>query len=517
MALENTPYATAIPFAQNAPGWMNEYDSARLAAYTVYSEMYDNTDGNTDAMLRGSDDLPLYIPTARSLVNTIARYVGRGYGFTYDDTVGTKVEQEAAVAAYQRLFDREQIILKFKMAVKEMVKLGDVFWYITGDASKPEGSRISIKTVDPALVFPITLDDDPDRVVGYNMVEQITVGDELVIQRQRWLKNTSPDHPDYTPPVYDAATGQWTGGPNHDAPVVYDKVTLEIENWESPTEQKIIQTVVPQFYFPPEIKQLPLYHWKNNPESGNPFGSSELKALERVLSGINQSATDEDTTLALQGIGLYKTKRGGGPVDSAGNATDWVLGPGTVVEDENFDRVDGVKSVVPFQEHIKYLEEKADSVVGITDVTRGAVTAEVAESGIALSIRMAPTIDAATEKDEMIAAVNNQMLYDLKAWFKAFEGQDFGEVTLTTMFGDKIPRNRKDEIAELDNLLERRVISTQFYREQMTQRFGYKFPEDIEAQVEADVNRETADPYAARLGEEGSAVVEDQDPSAEEE
>lgn len=503
MALEDTPYATAIPFVNDVPGWMNEYDSARLAAYTVYSDMYNNTDGNTEAMLRGSDDLPLYVPTGRSIVNTIARYVGRGYGFTYDDTVGTKVQQESAIAAYQTLFDREKIILKFKMAVKEMIKLGDAFWYITGDTSRPEGSRISIKTVDPALVFPITLDDDPDRVVGYNMVEQITVGDELVIQRQRWLKNTSPDHPDYTPPVVDPATGKVTGGPNYDAPIVYDKVTLEIENWESPDEQKIVSTEVPQFYFPAEIKQLPIYHWKNNPESGNPFGNSELKSIERLIAGINQSATDEDTTLALQGIGLYKTKRGGGPVDANGNPTDWVLGPGVVVEDENFDRVDGVKSLVPFQDHLDYLAKQADSVVGITDVTRGAVTAEVAESGVALSIRMAPTIDAATEKDEMIAAVNNQMLYDLKAWFKAFEGLDFGEVVLTTIFGDKIPRNRKDEIAELDNLLERRIISVAYYQEQLTSRFGYQFPESILDDIASDIAREQpADPYAERLNEE---------------
>lgn len=516
MALEDTPYATAIPFVNDVPGWMNEYDSARLASYTVYSEMYNNTDGNTDAMLRGTDDLPLYVPIARSLVNTIARYVGRGYGFTYNDTVGTTAQQEAAVSAYQRLFDREQVLLKFKMAVKEMIKLGDVFWYITGDSSKPEGSRISIKTVDPALVFPITLDDDPDRVVGYNMVEQITVGDELVIQRQRWLKNTSPEHPDYTPPVFDAKTGQWSGGADYDAPVVYDKVTLEIENWESPEEQKIVSTMVPQHYLPAEIKQLPLYHWKNNPESGNPFGSSELKSLERLLAGINQSATDEDVTLAMQGIGLYKTKRGGGPVDSAGQATDWVLGPGVVVEDENFDRVDGVKSVVPFQEHIRYLEEKADSVVGITDVTRGAVTAEVAESGIALSIRMAPTIDAATEKDEMIASVNNQMLYDLRDWFKAFEGLDFGEVVLTTIFGDKIPRNRKDEIAELDSLLEKRIISVAYYQQQLTERFGYKFPATILTDIESDIAREQpVDQYAGRLAEEGT--VEDEDPALTEE
>lgn len=517
MAIENTPYETAIPFVRDVPGWMNEYDSARLASYTVYADMYNNTDGNTEAMLRGADDLPLYVPTARSLVNTIARYVGRGYGFTFDDTVGTPLEQETAVAAMQALFDREQIILKFKMAVKEMIKLGDAFWYITGDSSKPEGSRISIKTVDPALVFPITLDDDPDRVVGYNMVEQITVGDELVIQRQRWLKNTSPDHPDYTPPVFDAATGQWSGGPNHDAPVVYDKVTLEIENWESPDEQVIVSTDIPQFYFPKEIKQLPIYHWKNNPESGNPFGSSELRSIERLIAGINQSATDEDTTLALQGIGLYKTKKGGGPVDSNGNPTDWVLGPGVVVEDEDFDRVDGVKTTVPFQEHIKYLEEKADSVVGITDVTRGAVTAEVAESGVALSIRMAPTIDAATEKDEMIAAVNNQMLYDLRDWFKAFEGVDFGEVVLTTMFGDKIPRNRKDEIAELDNLLERKVISTAYYRQEMTKRFGYKFPKEIEDEIAADVAREQpVDSYAGRLMDESEVTDEGAEPVTEE-
>jgi hypothetical protein len=39
---------------------------------------------------------------------------------------------------------------------------------------------------------------------------------------------------------------------------------------------------------------------------------------------VNQSISDEELTLALDGIGVYATTSGP-PLDSDGNATDWVL------------------------------------------------------------------------------------------------------------------------------------------------------------------------------------------------
>lgn len=496
MAGEITPYQTAMPFATGLAGWLDQYEAQRIASYTVYDSMYKNSDGNTEAMLRGSVDLPIYVPSAKGLINTMARYVGRGFGFAVDPTMGTTDEQIAAITAYNSWFDRERITTKFKMAVKECMKFGDSFWYIYADANKPEGSRVSIKTVDPAMVFPILLDEDPDKVVGYMIVEQVENGDEVVIRRQRWLKNTSPDHPNFGTP---------------EAPVVYDRITLEIEGWNNPEDQTIVSTEEPQMYLPKEIIQLPIYHWKNNEESSNPYGVSEISGLERLIAGINQALTDQDFTLAMQGLGMYKSDKGG-PVDAAGNDIDWELGPGKVIEDETFGRVDGVSTVAPFLEHIRYIEEKLDAIVGITDVTRGAVSAEVAESGIALSIRMSPTIDTADDKDAAIKAVFDQLLHDMKAWFQAFEGWNFSTVRIFTQFGDKMPRNRAAELEELDNLLDRKVISTAYYRRKLQESYGYEFDDTIIEEIAADVAMESAgaapDPYAGRLDDESASVDE---------
>lgn len=486
---DTSPYSSVLPLASSLPTWINKEDAERIAAYKVYDDMYNNYPDTYALMLRGTDDLPIYVPTAKSVVNTMGRYVGRDFGFTVDPTKGTAQEQEEVIAVVQEFFDREDLISKFNMAKKENMKFGDVFWFLSADSEKPEGARISLKTVDPALVQKLFDQDDPDKVVGYQMVEQINNGDTVVIQRQRWLKNTSLLHPNYG---------------DYEAPVVYDKVKLEVEGWES-DEPKIVESVVPATYFPDGITQLPFYHWKNNPETGNPYGNSELKSIERLIAGINQAITDEDLALAIAGLGVYKSDSGG-PVDADGRESDWVIGPGRVVEDESFDRVQGVSSVQPVLEHVRYLHEKIDETVGITDVVRGKVEASTAESGIALSIRMSPTIDAADEKDDHILGVMNQMLHDLGLWFEAIEGVSFGEVVVKAAFGTKMPTNRTAELKELYELHAAKIISTQYFQQQLTERFGFKFPEDMNEQIAQDTANAAAaaDPYAARMAEEGA-------------
>lgn len=484
---DSTPYSTVLPLTAGLPTWINSYDAQRLAAYKVYDDMYNSNPGTDTLMLRGENDLPIIIPTAKSIVNTMARYVARGFGFAVAKDGGTPEQQAEAIMAYGDLFERENILSKMAMAKKDMMKLGDVFWYIQGDTSRPEGQRLSIKTVDAGLVQKLTHPEDPDRVVGYQIMEQMQDGDTVVIMRQRWLKNTSPLHPDYG---------------NFEAPVIYDKIKLEVENWESPEEQKVIQTITPAMYFPPQIKQLPLYHMPNNPETGNPYGSSEIRSLERLIAGINQAVSDEDLALAMAGLGMYKSDSGG-PVDEQGNDVDWNLGPGKVVEDSSFERVSGVASVQPSLEHIRYLEEKIDSIAGITDVTRGAVSADVAESGIALSIRMAPTIDAANEKDLIIKGVFDQLLYDLKFWFEAFEGKNLHDCKITTAFGDKLPRNRQQDLSELLELFTAGLVSMQYVHAQLQEKFGYDIPEDMIQQLADDAakKRAAADPYGDRLAD----------------
>lgn len=492
---DSTPYSTVSSMMKNKPGWLNEYDAQRLGAYKTYDDMYHSNPGTYELMVRGtSDGMEIYVPTAKNVINTLARYIGRGFGYAVDQEVGTPAVQTLAVETIGSFFKRERILSKFAMGKKELLKFGDLIWYLQADMAKPAGSRISIKTIDPGLLFEITNKDDPDRIVGWDMVEQITVGDAVMIQRQRWLKNTSELHPNFG---------------NPEAPVWMETVQMELEGWETDAP-KGLKVIKPAEFFPVGLTQLPIYHMKNNEETGNPFGSSELRSLERVIAAINQAVTDQDLALALAGLGVYKSSEGG-PVDGDGNETDWIIGPGEVVEDPDFERVNGINSITPSLEHIKYLEATVDKVSGITDVTRGEVSSDVAASGVALAIRMAPTIDAADEKDLHIKDVFDQLLFDLKSWFKVFEGIDFLEAEVTTAFGDKLPGNRQSEIQELILLKEAGLISDEYVISVLADKFGMQFPANMLADIasKAAAAAAAADPYAQRAGDAGDEPAED--------
>lgn len=491
MASES-PYQTVIPLVGSLPSWVTDkMDQERLASYDVYDDMYHNNPDTYALMLRGIDDQPILVPTGKSVIKNMSRYVGRGFGFAVPKTKGTPAEQELAIVTYGEFFKREEILSKFRSGVKELLRRGDLFWYIQGDTEKQPGSRMSIDTLDPRTVFKITAAEDPKSVVGYMVVEQFQDGDKLAVKKQVWRKNNDPLHPNFGNPV---------------APVSYECETIEADGWDG-DNPKIIQKIVPLMLLPKEILQLPIYHMKNDAESQNVYGSSELAGLERVIAAINQGASDQDIALAMSGLGMYKSASGGPVGDNGDEGSDWIIGPGRVIEDSTFERIDGVGSIQPSMDHIKYLEEKIDGAVGITDVTRGNVTAEVAESGVALAIRMSPTIDMADEKDVHIKDIFDHVLFDLKSWFLALEGINLVNVDVITAFGDKMPRNRDAEMKELFSLLEAKVISTEFFQSQLVEKFGYKLPENIQDQIAADTKAAApADPYA-----DFSKTDEDQD------
>lgn len=497
-----TKYTTAMQLSGALPGWVTDkLDQERLASYDIYDDMYHNNPDTFVAMLRGTDDLPILVPTAKSVIKTMGRYVGRGFGFTVKKTKGTPEQQLAAMDWYGSLYTREEILSKFARGRKELLRRGDLFWYLSADTAKPEGTRISVNTVDPRSVFWILQDDDPDIKLGVMIVETFMSGDKVAIKRQRWLKPGHPEHPSFG---------------NNEAPIAYDAVQLEADKWDT-DEAKVIQMTRPLELLPPLITKLPIYHMKNDAEDDTAYGSSELRGIERVIAAINQGVSDEDLTLAMGGLGMYKSNSGG-PVGDDGSAdSDWIIGPGRVIEDSSFERVNGVQSIEPSLNHIKYLSGEIDAVAGITDVTRGEVTAQVAESGVALAIRMAPTVDMAEEKDIHIKDVFDHLLYDLKAWFKTFEGVDFADVEIVTAFGDKMPRNRDAEVKEMLSLKEAGLLPTAVCVQILQDKYGYVLPDNVLALLEEDTAKaaKAADPYGAdqaALADTGEGTTEDLEP-----
>lgn len=494
-----TPYSSAMRLvkANDVPKWLNEYDAQRLASYKLYEDIYWTNPNTFKLTQRGTEENPIYVPSGRIICNTMDRYAGVDWHPMMDSGYGTPEEQAAALAAMTGLVRRERLGSAYLANKLFGIIRGDWCWYITANPNKPEGSRITLKGIDPGMVFPINDENDVDRIFGYDLIEQIMWGNKTVIKRVRYLKSDSPDYP-------------FGGAGQSGGPVSFQIDTMEVENWEDPSKQKIIKTdeTVAPVQLPKEISKLPVYHIKNFEEPQNPFGISEMRGLERIMAAVNQSITDEELSLALEGLGMYKSAKGQ-PRDENGSLTTWQLGPGRVVHDESFERVNGINTVGPYQEHLHYLHSQMDQVAAQPDIAKGFVDVSVAESGIALAIRMNPILEASKKKDTSIKEVMDNMLYDLRAWFKAYEGLDMSNVMFDSVFGPKMPKDIK---AQFDMLLKMYtadppLITAAYFRDAMRE-LGMEIPVDVNGAAvasEQSAMQSVLDPYGARINQEIAA------------
>lgn len=494
MATVTTPYSGAVRLINTAdvPTWMNEYDAQRIASYLLYENIYWTNPQTFKLTQRGSEENPIYIPSGRVICNTMDRYAGPEWQPIMDTDFGTPEQQAAALAAMRVLFKRERMGSQYDANKLFGIIRGDWAWYIVANPAKPQGSRLTVRAIDPAMVFPINDPDDVERILGYDLVEQIVEAENTRIKRTRYLKSEHEDHPLATEP------------PTVGAPISYQVDVLEVEGWE--TEPKTIssqQTVPPTII--PNITTLPVYHIKNFEEPGNPFGSSEMRGIERVMAAVNQTITDEELALALEGLGMYKSEKGQ-PVDGSGRPTTWQLGPGRVVHDATFERVNGINTVGPFQDHLKYLHDQIDQVTGTSDVAKGMADVKVAESGIALALRMGPILSSAKKKDTAIREVMDQMLHDLRAWFKVYEGIDMEAVEFSSTFGQKVPENVKERFDMLLAMYTAEVpLITAAYFRDACREMGLNIPitvDGLAVAAERAQMMEAMDPAGARLNEE---------------
>jgi hypothetical protein len=490
-------YSLVAPFLTSfMPSWLsgNTVEQARIASYTLYENLYWNDAGGFRMVVRGDEEFPVYIPTARRIIKTLVRYIGRGWG--YSIVGGDSTQQQAAQLAYDTLFKRERFYSLYNQQKRMGLIRGDWVFGLFADPNKPETRRISIVDVHPGKFFPIYKDGDTRSVLGQRIIEPITVGDKTYIRVQRWLKSTHPDHPSYNETA-----------PDYEAPIAHDDTTFETESWDDPAKRKTFQVTTPTELLD-GILTLPMYHIKNDAQPGEGYGTSDLKGLERIMFAVNQTATDEDTAIAMAGLGMYTADSS--PVDDDGNATDWMIGPKRVVETPQggkFERVSGVASVEPSQSHADWLQKQAESVFGISDVALGQVDVSVAESGIALALRMGPLLDEANERDQEIRDVLDQFLHDLKQWFLVYEGVNLGDdvtgVVLESVFEEKLPEDKKAQMDRLQQLFLDGVIPMPFYWQALRD-LGLELPDDATlTQMFADQQSAT-DPQGARLAQEAN-------------
>lgn len=501
-----TPYSTVEPMVGALPAWVPQEEKLRIASYQTYEEIYWNAPETFKLMIRGSSAPPVYVPSGRTIVDTTDRYVAPGFNFVVNPKYGTEQQQAGLQLLLDDFLDRENFASKFQMNKLDGIIKGDWLWHVLADPNKPEGQRLRILAVDPGNYFPVYADNDLDRLVKVHLAEHYMGGDKKDKERVKRL-------------TYEYVVPEG-GGPRQ---VWREEAIFEVKDWVLDTT-KPIEITIPREQLPEEIQTIPVYHIKNRENAGDPYGSSEMRGIERIMAAINQAVSDEELALALEGLGMYWTKSAP-PEDENGEETDWFIGPGRVLDSiEDFNRVDGVGSVQPYTDHLKTLRDFMKEATATSDAAIGNVDVTVAESGVALALRLAPMLAKAAKRDTTIVGVHKQMAFDLLVWFKVYEGQDFTDCRIMCVVGEKVPPNKAKEVELILSLVAANLMSLKTARTALA-KLGYEFEENemfIIAQEQklltemlsgggGDTGGET-DEFGNRIADESAP---DPDPSAE--
>lgn len=460
---DKTQWSTIKPYLDpgyNAMTWIPEEDRIRVAAYMRYDDMYWN-DPRQYALRILDDEQPIYIPNPRIIIDTTAYYLLKELKLVAEDKNTSQ--------ALEQFLKREVFYSRFHAAKQAGVARGDFVFHLTANPNKPEGSRISLNSVEPTNVFPIWDEDDPDRMVGCHLATPYLLSKEEDPEQKMRLRRLTYRIDD-------------SSGTRR---ISREEAIFEVENlWYGGGKAKRIKTILPLGYLDERITAIPVYWFKNRHWDGEAFGSSELRGIERLGEVVSQGTTDVAASLSLEGLGVYATD-GGRPVvdDGSGNysETEWEVSPGKVMEvpqGSYFRRVEGVGSITPAVDQIKYLESKMNEAAGLSDVALGKVEAQVAKSGIALAIKFLPTLAKIETRDQTGKDILTQLFYDWKTWYQVFEHQTLqGDIVPT--IGDKLPTDRVARLNELNNMRDRKIITATYYRTEM-EKLGYEFPANME-------------------------------------
>ena len=493
-----TPYSTLNPLNEITvipplvkPTWVpNALDQERILSYQLYEQIYWNVPETFKLTARSSDARPIYIPAAKTIVETINRYTAPNFSFRIEKIAGAEGGADDPVLCHQHFdsfFVREKFFSKFNGNKRYGIIRGDWLWHLTANPAKPQGSQISIHPLDPASYFPIWHPTDLDRVIGCHIVDTIVDGDDTVISRLTYRKQLDAN-----------------GEPIPGAAITREHNWYELDDWEGP-QAKPVKTILPLAEIT-GITNLPVYHIKNFDEPANPFGSSELRGVERVLAAINQGISDQELALALDGIGYYWTDAPS-PVDANGDPSDWVIGPGRMTEippGSKLGRVEGVKSFTASLDHINFLMDSVKQATGANDAAIGLVDVSVEVSGVALFLQLAPLLARTQEKEVGIIETHQQMFHDLATeWFPLYDRVTFNGLAVVPYVGEKLPVDRKQVLEELKFMIDHNIASAAYIRTQLT-KLGYVFPEGVGSELinERAAMAKAEDPFASRVEEE---------------
>lgn len=457
MPVDTRQYDTAIDYTTDPTKFgkllgnlVSDDDKVRLKSYMIWEDMYSNRPENIRITLRSDDDedsIEIYMPSAKKCIEAVNRFLAVGWKIAVDPTMEQDPETASTVGVFMdKLFKRERLKSKLAQMKRYMLIKGDALLHIRADPYKRAGARICIDELKPEHYFPIE-NADGERI-GCHIVDVIENpktssilrfhrGNEIV-RRQTYRKEINEK------------TGIPTGR------IISQLAYFEVGKWDDrvllPKQLNMIEELRAPYFLPSAITQIPVYHWANNAPPGSTFGLSELSGVESIVTAINQSMSDEDLTLIMQGLGVYWTDASP-PLNAAGEQVEWDISPRTVVQVASggqFGRVSGITTVQPFGDHIKALDEAMQQALGVPDIAIGVVDSTIAESGISLQLKLGPLIAKNQEKELGLLDVADQFIYDLvNGWFVAYEKLYTVGASFINQFDDAMPRNQSKELLDL--------------------------------------------------------------------
>lgn len=486
------------------PSWISDPDDQlRVGAYGGYQNMYDNVPATFAVAMRGDNDRPIYVPGAARIVETKNRYLGRDFAW-YVQSLSKNVNDVATVTgALNTLAVREELPTKFYSLKRNMLLKGDAALLITLDPNKPVGSRISITELDPRSLFRIPSKENDEITDGYYIVDLIYADDGKTQIARRLSYKKVPATKVGAPPTIQVQLGFYE-------PSGWDDrfpTSPALKSVEPPlafSQDSSLSQLLTGMILPNQIQALPVYHFRNKRAGGEPWGTSEIAGLETMIVGMNQALSDEDFTLALQGLGLYVTDSPR-PVDENGQESEWIIAPGTVLElrgASKFERVSGVSNVAPYQDHINLIAKLADQAAALPEAATGKVDAATAASGVALRLEMAPILASNEEKETELLSRSDQMFWDLVHMWLPLDGTPVADdIYVQTSFADPLPQDRDAIIKEIGSLVAAGLMSRAFAIEYIAAKLGFQFPPNMSNQIDQET-----DEAGRRIAEELGAI-----------
>jgi hypothetical protein len=429
------------------------YDQLRVQTYDLYENLYRNATVALKIVLRGDDQSAIIMPNGRKIVEATNRFLGVNVDYLVE-AAGDEGARQEVEAWWTDFWKREAFPSKFNSNKRWGLIRGDAYFYVYADPNKVQSQRISIKELDPRQVFEI--EDAIGNTIGVHIVDKVQDyrepdKPEKQIARRRTFRITEEG--------ISSELNFWTIGKWDDRTVKAVEVQERIAYPEY--EEEV-------FLLPSVITQLPVYKWRNQPPQNSNWGTSQLAGLETLLYALNQSLSDEDSTLVFQGLGMYVTDAAP-PLDpNTGDVADWNIGPKQIIEiatGQRFDRVTGVSDLSPFINHMQYINDGMAEASGTPQIAIGRVDVAVAESGISLQLQLMPLLAQNAEKELELVNILDQMFFDITTmWLPGYEPEQFGNVevmsqlSVVSIFDDPMPVDRQKKIEEIITLDQSNLI-----------------------------------------------------------